>query len=645
MILKKVFAVLVLLAAGSLNGGTALAKERILRFVSNIEVARSGLLTVTETIAVRAEGAQIKRGIYRDIPLQIEGEGGRVYRAGFKLLSVLQDGKPAAFQENGNGAGVRIYIGDKNVFLQHGTYTYTIKYQTDRQIRFLKDHDEVYWNATGNGWIFPIDDAVARVVLPDGIKARDWTAYTGAVGQTFRAYEASVGENGREVIFRTTQPLAPYEGMSVVVAMPKGAVTPPTQADQIGYFLSDNSSELIGGAGVLLVLVYYTVAWLLVGRDPAKGVIFPRFKPPANVSPALARYVSTQGFSDGGWIALAAASLNLAVKKRLRLEQHDGDVVLALEENGAGGGGRPPLPKGEAALVRFLKGLGAPLQIYEGNGKSIKALGSSFRGAIETESRNVFFKTNRFYLIPGALLSAGCVLALFLFGQMSEAHREFAFLFMVLSVFATAFSVNIGKAIFRLQNMQLRMGLIFLLSVGALTAAGLVANNISGGVGSLPVLPVVAAVLVALNVLFFFLLSAPTALGRQVLDEIEGLKLYLSVAEQERLNMAEAPDMSTVHFEELLPYAVALGVEKPWSKAFEGWLTTAAGAAAAAGYQPHWYAGQRFDPSHVSSTLGETASSMAQSFQSSLPVPKSSGSGFSGGSSGGGGGGGGGGGW
>ena len=113
--------------------------------------------------------------------------------------------------------------------------------------------------------------------------------------------------------------------------------------------------------------------------------------------------------------------------------------------------------------------------------------------------------------------------------------------------------------------------------------------------------------------------------------------------------MAEAPDMSTVHFEELLPYAVALGVEKPWSNAFEGWLSTAAGAAAAASYHPNWYSGRTFDAHRVSHSLSNTTSAMAQSFRSSLPVPKSSSSGFSGGSSGGfsggGGGGGGGGGW
>ena len=65
-----ILAAFVLLTAGL----CAQADERILKFVSDIDVASNGTLTVTETIAVSAEGDQIKRGIFRDIPLAVEGE-------------------------------------------------------------------------------------------------------------------------------------------------------------------------------------------------------------------------------------------------------------------------------------------------------------------------------------------------------------------------------------------------------------------------------------------------------------------------------------------------------------------------------------------------------------------------------------------
>lgn len=74
--------------------------------------------------------------------------------------------------------------------------------------------------------------------------------------------------------------------------------------------------------------------------------------------------------------------------------------------------------------------------------------------------------------------------------------------------------------------------------------------------------------LAALNGLFYYLLRAPTAAGRVIMDRIEGLELYLRTAETERMNMTGAPDLTTETFERLLPYAIALEAEKPWSEAF-----------------------------------------------------------------------------
>ncbi len=629
---------------------SAEADERILEFVSNVDVAKNGTLTVTETITVRAEGNQIRRGIFRDIPLAVEGANGRTYKAGFKLLSVLQDGRPAPHFEEGNNRGVRIYVGEKNVFLTPGNYTYTFTYETDRQIRFFPDHDEVYWNATGNEWVFPIDKATARVVLPLGEKASKWTAYTGRYGATGSDFEVRAEQGGSEVLFSTTKALAPYEGLSVVIGMRQGAIAPPTDADKMRYFLQEHRSELIGGAGLALVLFYYLVAWFLVGRDPRKGVIFPRFKPPTDISPALSKYIINRGFSDGGWIALSAACLNLAVKKRLKLEENGGTVTLtSMPGNRSGKNTSAGLPKGEAAVARWLDGRSSPLTLSKSNGTSIRTLGNRFRNAIEKESRDVFFLANRLYLIPGVVLSIVTIVALLAFGQLDPDQIGFVITFLVFSVFASVFAVNVGKVLLRLAGMQFRMAMIFGIFGVAVAVGAFGSYQVAGGFDTLPILPLTAAVLVSLNILFYFLLGAPTALGRQALDEIEGLKLYLSVAEKERLNMTGVPDMSTGHFEDLLPYAVALGVEKPWAKAFEAWLATAAGAAVAASYHPGWYSGRHFDARHISDNLGSTASSMAGSFQSSLPVPKSSSSGFSsgssGGSSGGGGGGGGGGGW
>lgn len=621
---------------------SARADERILAFNATVEVAPDGELTVTESIRVRAEGNQIRRGIYRDIPLVFETADGRRAQAGFDLVSVTRDGEEDGYSVNRGGSGVRIYIGREDVFLQPGIYTYTIVYRTDRQIRFFETHDEVYWNATGNEWGFPIDRAVARVVLPSGATISDYAAYTGAYGATGRDATARVEDGGDSVLFVSTRPLAPREGLTVVVEMPKGVVAPPTAEQQFGYFIEDHLAEIVGSIGLALVLVYYIAAWWRVGRDPPKGVIFPRFEPPADLSPALVNYVHNKGFGDGGWRALSAAALSLAVKGRLMLEDLTGDLRLIRKVRGKGAG----LPRGEAALDRWLAGQGGELTVSKANGTSVQALGSSFRDAIEGENRNKYFKHNYLYVIPGVVLSVVTIFLLLAAGNLTDNQIGMMVPILMVSFVVVVLSVNFGKAVRRSSGLPLRIIMVLVvfsfLTLGQVVGAFAVLQLD----GEIPLLPLLAIGLFGVNVLFYFLIGAPTALGRAAMDEIEGLKMYLEVAEKDRMNMQGAPEMSPSHFETLLPYAVALDVEKPWSKAFEAWLLTAAGAAVAASYAPTWYSGRSFDTRNIAGTLGKSVGAMSSTFTSSLPAPKSSSSGGGGGGfSGGGGGGGGGGGW
>ncbi|MEX2353176.1 MAG: DUF2207 domain-containing protein, partial [Gammaproteobacteria bacterium] len=158
------------------------ADERILSFHSDITVNQDGSMEVEETIRVRAEQDQIRRGIYRDFPTSYHDTYGNSYRVDFQVSGVLRDGASEYYFTRPQANGVRVYIGRENVLLSPGEYTYTLSYRTNRQLGFFDDHDELYWNVTGNGWEFPIDRASARIFLPEGIPSSQVTAtaYTGA---------------------------------------------------------------------------------------------------------------------------------------------------------------------------------------------------------------------------------------------------------------------------------------------------------------------------------------------------------------------------------------------------------------------------------------------------------------------------------
>jgi uncharacterized membrane protein len=140
-------------------------------------------------------------------------------------------------------------------------------------------------------------------------------------------------------------------------------------------------------------------------------------------------------------------------------------------------------------------------------------------------------------------------------------------------------------------------------------------------------------------------MPAPTPKGQQVRTEIEGFRLYLETAEKLQLNAVEVggkapPPMSKERYEMFLPYAVALGVERPWTRHFERLLPKEA-----EGYRPGWTHFSSSGGRSLSSLNSALVASMATGVSSALPQSSSSSGGGGGGSSGGGGGGGGGGGW
>ena len=172
----------------------AWADERILAFSSDIVVHPDASMTVTETVTVRAEGDQIRRGIFREFPTDYRDRLGNRYRVGFEVLSVRRDGAGEPYHAERLSNGVRVYVGRRDRFLEPGSYTYEITYRTDRQLGYFEDHDELYWNVTGNGWGFPIDRVAATVTLPETVPTESVTvtAYTGLQGSTEGSYAADV---------------------------------------------------------------------------------------------------------------------------------------------------------------------------------------------------------------------------------------------------------------------------------------------------------------------------------------------------------------------------------------------------------------------------------------------------------------------
>ena len=492
---------------------------------------------------------------------------------------------------------------------------------------FFDKHDELYWNATGNDWSFPIDKAAVIVTLPQSVPPHQIqaTAYTGPADSRNRDYQSGISADA-SVTFTTTASLAPGSGITVVVGWPKGYITLPSRSEIFGFWLKDRLTVVIGVTGSALVLLYLLLAWRRVGRDPRGGTIIPRFKPPSGLSPAATRYVLNMGFDNK---VFSCALISMAVKQRIRInEEHHGKTIIERDD----ASNTDQLSFGEKALYQKLLGHSGSLELDNAHHKQIGAARDQLKSRLADEYHGQFFFRNLKWLIPGLSLSVLTVAALAIANP--EPVMVIGIPFVVTSVFIVV-AIRIWQ--------QGKRWLAILIS-GFAGTVGL--GNLlimSATVGSGFVLVLTLAALFIFNLVFFRLLKAPTRLGRDVMDEIEGFRKYLATAEKNRLNILGSIDEQLLLFEKYLPYALALDVAQEWSEHFSETLAQAA-QEPGKHYQPRWYSGRSWEPTNPTrfgNALGHTLSSTVAS---AATAPGSS-SGFSGGSSGGGGGGGGGGGW
>ncbi len=617
--------------------------ERILNYFSDIVVNEDGTMLVRETIKVRSNGEQIRRGIYRSFPVLYKDRLGNNIKVRFHVEEVLKDGISEPFHIKKEGRNINLYIGDAGEYLNPDIYTYEIVYSTNRQLGYFDEYDELYWNAIGTGWSFPIDSASALIALPEDAEILQYQAYSGPQGST------SCGCTIRQISdsklkVSMNDGLKANEGLTVAVGWPKGVVSAPTLEDRLGWFFRDNQAALYGMGGLVVVFLYYLYAWLMVGKDPDEGVIVPLFKNPHDLSPAAVRYIMNMGFDNQ---AFAATLISLAVKGAIRITEKSKVYTLHKVEP------KPDnLSTGEMMVLNKLLGSKNSLKLSNKNHSTINSAVSALKGRLKTDFQKKYFLLNRKWVIPGALLTAVTLGVMFLSSEIETNGDEFGII-LWLSIWSVACAGLVTATIAAWKNVIThgwsQIGAAIFMSLFSLPFLGaeLLVVWLSGV--QLPwILLAIGLALLLINILFYQWLKAPTLFGRQVMDKLEGFKLYLSKAEKYRLNWLNPPDKTPQHFEQLLPFAMALGVAHEWGEQFEEALLSA--GREGKNYQPSWYSGNNWNDMRTSRFTNDLSSSFSKAVASSTRPPGSSssgGGGFSsgGGSSGGGGGGGGGGGW
>ncbi|MEL6923585.1 MAG: DUF2207 domain-containing protein, partial [Bacteroidota bacterium] len=268
-------------------------QERILNYEVDLVVNTDRSIVVTELIEVYVAGQQIKRGITRSFP-QERDLNGRTVSTKYELLHIKKNGAEEPYLREEQGGDLMLYIGQREVLLEPGEYSYEIKYRVPNQIGFYDDYDEIYWNAVGTDVRFPVEKASCRVHIPEGASIIQQAAYTGGYSSVGDNYTTRF-EDG-VVNFEITESLLPREGFTVAVGFQKDMVTAPGFFDRFGTLV-------IIVIGLLLLLPYYFLTWFRYGQDPATPASYPLFESPDDLSPASINYILKEGYQNKSFTA------------------------------------------------------------------------------------------------------------------------------------------------------------------------------------------------------------------------------------------------------------------------------------------------------------------------------------------------------
>lgn len=548
-------------------------------FHADIVVGADGAADVTETLRPQFTGAW--NGIYRSIPVEYHTPQGFNYHLFLDLLGVT-DGQGSALKtEDGSERHYRkfrIWVPGA----EDAVRTVVLHYRVRNGIKFFADHDELYWNITGDEWDVPIEAASARIVLPPGADGVRTLAFTGSYGS--KEHAADVQIRGREIDFRMQRPLAFHEGLTAVVGWNKGVVHPPAALERVYDFGRANWP-----LGLPLIVLYAMYRhWSARGRDPRLRPIAPQYRPPEGLTPAE---LGTLIDNAVDMRDITATLVDLAVQGQITIEKLDTEKLLGLWKDTDYMLRSCQLPSAWTALKPHERAL----------------LSGVFSGGLQENVRLSELEKKFYTHLPGIRdrVFDALMAQRYFTGRPDRVRRNYMLGGLVLG------ALWFFGAVLGANYANLHWGMAF----GTLVLPGLIAGAIVAGFG--------------------YFMPARTLAGTRALEGALGFEDFLEKVEADRLDRTiHTPEM----FEKLLPYAMALGLEKRWAAAFAGICTQ----------PPAWYQGGSavdFDPGDFSSDLGRM-STQAASVLSSAPR-SSGGSGFSsgGGSSGGGFGGGGGGGF
>ena len=513
-----------------------LHSEKIRNYEVTVQINKNGTLTVNEVIDYQF-GEEFKHGIYRDIPLRSKRFGFDVHKSFIKMNWIKRDGKDEEYTKNHFYEGIRYRIGSETelVNLYKTESIYELNYDIYNAV-FEKDGIyQVYYNAIGQFWNVPIEQASVIIRFPDGQKIKKneiekLEVYTGSYGEKGENYD--ILENDEEIHISTKE-LEAKNGLTFMLNLKTDKIS-PTLVDKLKIVYLSNPAIIILPFLLLFLTIYSIVTWKFFGKDPQGKSVIPEFNLPKDISPMFAAYINgerdTVEILNAGIFTLLTKGFIVANRVNGEIKYNKESKTVYTQET--------ELAEEERML---LDALSSEKNDIFGSEKRIYNKANSIIEILKDKYHKIIYKNNGSFLVP--FYCAAPVFMIFIFSQTNfEIFNPFIILYILITLgsFFHRIWITVSK--------KLLIGLVIIVILGVSFYQGIE-------------IFVFTTYFVILFIVYAKLIGKYTNEGLRKKEYLKGMKMYIKTAEENQIRKFDNVKELIEYFNGILPFAVALGVK------------------------------------------------------------------------------------
>lgn len=557
-------------------------KEFVGDYYLSKDIDGRATLKVVEKFTAQFPEFNQNKGVVRAIPKVYDGHSVSV-----NIESLLRNGKTEPIYDQYTQNNYLIIETGNDDYVR-GDQTYTLTYTLRDVIKDFGTHQEFYWDTIGTQSSQRFGSVTAHVHLDESI-ASNFTNETACYQGSQRSSQTCNTAKEDNTITFSSIPgtwLPAGHNLTMVVGFEAGTFTPYQMSGQDIF-----AGFVLPGIAVLLSVI--ATAWAIItratkGRDAAgRGTIVPEYLPPNGVSVMLASGIKGRASS-----VITAQLVDLAVRHKIRIEEKE---------------------------VKKLFGMSKEY--------SITLL----------DSKDLLSDEKRLLEVTTGLKKGGTYT---LKKNDTKVGNELA------EILQKSSKDDVIERDYRKVVTGTWKPILFAVVASGTAWLTIMMNSTDGIAWPIGLAVIVSVLSVILSMILLLGLQPLTQKGTRLKEYLEGLEIYIKLAEKDRLKALQSPegaDKSPVDtddkkqmvrlYERVLPYAILFGLEKEWAKVLEVQYSEQ-------NIQPDWYVGgSAFNAALFSASLGNFTSATSSNF--STPSNSSSsglgGGGFSGGGGGGGG--------